>query len=256
MSEDTLAVGSGVLETISIGVEASEVALGVTSGVDSGVLETTPEGVIAISVGLGVVSGVVSGVLEATSVDDWIEELVGADSGVVAVTSVTNELTETSVVDVLAGTSLSTIGVLICETVLELDSWAISLEGTGVDSAAGVVEETDTTLLAEETEAETVEEVTDSIPEEEDCGTTTALELVVAITELDDETDAVLQSTATMETSSISKYGPSDGLLSTRNWRVCVPFDTVYGVDSVLPTLTHFLSPLTGTTFPSSTPSR
>jgi hypothetical protein len=121
ISEDTLAVGSGVLEARSTGVEDSGVALGVSSGVDSRVLEVTSEELATISVGLGVVSGVASGVLEVTSADDSIEE-VGVDSGVVEATSATDELAEVSATDVLGRTSLSTVELLICEITLEVGS--------------------------------------------------------------------------------------------------------------------------------------
>jgi hypothetical protein len=197
-------VGSGVLEATSTGVVASGVALEVSSkvgsGVGSGVLEVTSEELATMSVGLGVVSGVASGVLEVTTADDSIEKVVGVESGVVEATSVTDELTEVSVTDVLM---------------------RISLEEAGDDSAAGVLEAIDTTSLDGEVEVKTVEEVVDPMTEYEVDDTTATLELVATIAELDDETDAVLQSTAPMETSSMSKYGPSEGLLSTRNWRVC-----------------------------------
>ena len=77
MSEDTLAVGSGVLEATSTGVVASGVALEVVSGVDSDVVGVTSEELATMSVGLGVVSGVGSGVLEVTTTDDSIEEAEG-----------------------------------------------------------------------------------------------------------------------------------------------------------------------------------
>jgi hypothetical protein len=180
-------VGSGVLEATSIGV--------VASGVDPGVVGVTSEELATTSVGLGVVSGVGSGVLEVTTTDDSIEEAEGVVWGVFETISATDELTAVSVADVLV---------------------RISLE-TEDDSAAGVLEAIDTTSLDEEADAERVEGVVDSTAGEELDDTITTLELDGTMTELDDEADTVLQSTATIETSSMSKYGPSEGLLSTRN---------------------------------------
>jgi hypothetical protein len=198
VSEDTLAVGSGLLEATSTGV--------VASGVDSEVVGVTSEELATTSVGLGVVSGVGSGVLEVTTTDDSIVEAEGVVWGVFETISVADELTAVSVADVLV---------------------RISLE-TEDDSAAGVLEAIDTTSLDEEADAERVEGVVDSTAGEELDDTITTLELDGTMTELDDETDTVLQSTATIETSSMSKYGPSEGLLSTRNRRVCVvAFETV-----------------------------
>jgi hypothetical protein len=198
VSEDTLAVGSGVLEATSIGV--------VASGVDSDVVGVTSEELATTSVGLGVVSRVGSGVLEVTTTDDSIEEAEGVFWGVFEIISVTDELTAVSVAEVLV---------------------RISLE-TEDDSAAGVLEAIDTTSLDEEADAERVEGVVDSTAGEELDDTITTLELDGTMTELDDETDTVLQSTATIETSSMSKYGPSEGLLSTRNSSLCaVAFETV-----------------------------
>jgi hypothetical protein len=198
VSEDTLAVGSGLLEATSTGV--------VASGVDSEVVGVTSEELATTSVGLGAVSGVGSGVLEVTTTDDSIVEAEGVVWGVFETISVADELTAVSVADVLV---------------------RISLE-TEDDSAAGVLEAIDTTSLDEEADAERVEGVVDSTAGEELDDTITTLELDGTMTELDDETDTVLQSTATIETSSMSKYGPSEGLLSTRNRRVCVvAFETV-----------------------------
>jgi hypothetical protein len=206
VSEDTLAVGSGVLEVTSTGVVASGVALEVASGVDSGVVGVTSEELATMSVGLGVTSGVGSGVLEVTNTDDSIEEAEGVVWGEFEIISVTDELTAVSVADVLGRTSLETED----------------------DSAAGVLEAIDTTSLDEEADAERVEGVVDATAREELDDTITTLELDGTMTELDDETVPVLQSTATIETSSMSKYGPSEGLLSTRNRRVCVvAFETV-----------------------------
>jgi hypothetical protein len=114
-------------------------------------------------------------------------------------------------VHALINDSLSTFEVLACEIVLEADGRA-SLDSVEEDSTAGVVEGSAEMMLDEDAEAETADE--------DACDTTTTLELVVATPDPDAETDAVLQSTATMETSSMSKYGPSDGLLSTLNWSV------------------------------------
>ena len=187
VSEDTLAVGSGVLEATSTGV--------VASGVDSEVVGVTSEELATTSVELDVVSGVGSGVLEVTTTDDSIEEAEGVVGGVFETISVTDELTAVSVADVLVGISLETED----------------------DSAEGVLEAIDTTLLDEEADADTGEGVVDSTAGEELDDTITTLELDGTMTELDDETVTVLQSTATIETSSMSKYGPSEGLLSTRN---------------------------------------
>lgn len=206
VSEDTLAVGSGVLEATSTGVVASGVALEVASGLDSEVVGVTSEELATTSVGLGVASGVGSRVLEVTTTDDSIEEAEGVVGGVFETISVTDELTAVSVADVLVGISLETED----------------------DSAEGVLEAIDTTLLDEEADADTGEGVVDSTAGEELDDTITTLELDGTMTELDDETVTVLQSTATIETSSMSKYGPSEGLLSTRNRRVCVvAFETV-----------------------------
>jgi hypothetical protein len=198
VSEDTLAVGSGVLEATSIGV--------VASGVDSDVVGVTSEELAMMSVGLGVVSGVGSGVLEVTTTDDSIEEAEGVVWGVLETISVADEITAVSVAEVLV------------RILLEAED----------DSAAGVLEAIDTTSLDEEADAETGEGVVDSTAGEELDDTITTLELDGTMTELDDETDTVLQSTATIETSSMSKYGPSEGLLSTRNSSLCVvAFETV-----------------------------
>jgi hypothetical protein len=183
VSEDTLAVGSGVLEATSTGVVASGVALEVVSGVDSDVVGVTSEELATMSVGLGVVSGVGSGVLDVTTTDDSIEEAEGVVWGVFETISVTDELTAVSVADALVKISLETEDA----------------------SAAGVLDAIDTTLLDEEAEAETVEGVVDPTAGEELDDTMTTLELDGTMTELDDETDTVLQSTATIETSSMSK---------------------------------------------------
>jgi hypothetical protein len=124
VSEDTLAVGSGLLEATSTGV--------VASGVDSEVVGVTSEELATTSVGLGVVSGVGSGVLEVTTTDDSIVEAEGVVWGVFETISVADELTAVSVADVLV---------------------RISLE-TEDDSAAGVLEAIDTTSLDEEADAE------------------------------------------------------------------------------------------------------
>lgn len=183
MSEDTLAVGSGVLEATSTGVVASGVALEVVSGVDSDVVGVTSEELATMSVGLGVVSGVGSGVLDVTTTDDSIEEAEGVVWRVFETISVTDELTAVSVAEVLV---------------------RISLE-TEEDPAAGVLEAIDTTSLDEGADEERMEGIVDSTSREELDDTITTLELDGTITELDDETDTVLQSTATIETSSMSK---------------------------------------------------
>ena len=183
MSEDTLAVGSGVLEATSTGVVTPGVALEAASGVDPGVVGVTSEELATMSVGLGVVSRVGSEVLEVTTTDDSIEEAEGVVWGLFETISVADELTAVSVADVLV---------------------RISLE-TEDDSAAGVLEAIDTTSLDEEADAERVEGVVDSTAGEELDDTITTLELDGTMTELDDETDTVLQSTATIETSSTSK---------------------------------------------------
>jgi hypothetical protein len=175
VSDDTLAVGSGVLEATSTGV--------VVSGVDPGVVGVTSEELATMSVGLGVVSRVGSEVLEVTTTDDSIEEAEGVVWGLFETISVADELTAVSVADVLV---------------------RISLE-TEDDSAAGVLEAIDTTSLDEETDTERVEGVVDSTTAEELDETVTTLELDGTMVELDDETDTVLQSTATIETSSTSK---------------------------------------------------
>jgi hypothetical protein len=175
VSEDTLAVGSGVLEATSTGV--------VVSGVDPGVVGVTSEELATMSVGLGVVSGLGSGVLEVTTTDDSIEEAEGVVWGVFETISVPDELTAVSVADVLV---------------------RISVE-TEDDSAAGVLEAIDTTSLDGEADAERVEGVVESTAGKELDDTITTLELDGTMTELDDETDTVLQSTATIETSSMSK---------------------------------------------------
>jgi hypothetical protein len=221
LSEDTLALSSGVLVATSVEVETSGVAVGVGSGVGSGVLEAMFEEVATLSVELRMISAVVSGVLEAASEDGSTREALGVGSGVIIVTSVAEEPDEASVTDALVGDSLSALDALTCES-LEADR-RTSLDSVEECSTADVVDGSAEMMLDEDTEAETSEEATD----EEACDTTTTLELVVATPDLDAETDTVLQSTATMETSSMSKYGPSDGLLSTLNWSVWIPFDRV-----------------------------
>lgn len=183
MSEDTLAVGSGVLEATSTGVVTPGVALEAASGVDSEVMGATSEELAMMSVGLGVVSGVGSGVVEVTTTDDSIEEAEGVVWGMFETVSVTDGLTAVSVADVLVRISL----------------------GIEDASAAGVLDAIDTTLLDGEADAETVEGAVDSTAGEELDDTVTTLELDGTITEFDDETDTVPQSTATMETSSMSK---------------------------------------------------